>query len=889
MELPENPPLDVQGIKAWLNEAYAARLGKKESKDPPLHPHHHHSDTAGDETKAKEKEKEAVEAMQGLVMALRTQRVEIGNEIEVLTTQLSESVEPTVEDAYRIIEEAKGLKAMLAGLVPGLASSSGGGNGSGSGDREGLGGEEAEEEEEEAADPLEEIAPFHAAKSKMVHMLTTIQEVENWNMKLQTIEAVFETHDVEKIGQEVAGLHRSAMSFKGLKDFKERTDQLESLKDRMEVVAKARLLAAMDTQDIEAIRKMVGLFASIDRQGSVKDYFLRSREERILGIISRFTSPDDDDAADGTGGKESVAEQVIEWLPLFFNETLAVLKEDVRWANEAFGESGPRIAIAYLAMVCRLVPSEAYKHVEEFLSGLKAKSSEKAPERVVEVFDICSQFTKALLALTPAKKPIPTPGEERERKQAEQKQLESEKKKQEPAGEGRGEDEHGREKKGDEDVEALSPDAAVRVLMGPLVKCEPWHHELEALFAPSTLELRRALMRCEEEDYTAVTKGVGDWLTASRSWLSSVVSRSVSLNGGGRAVELTRTVDERLAQELGNLSAALGRLERDEAGGENSKKKRRKPKAGKDVKSGDDNDEEEEEEDEEDSDLLTTDWRMLSFGFRVFEKATEIRPSIALAEAEIQSQLARALKILLDGKEDGRGFEDKVHRLMVADDTTRIAALRGFLSKALESDKKEEGACAALPRTLKQADAVVETAEKLTFAAMMRPITVQLSGLHTWGVWAEGETKSLLKLPEFSVQPSDYATRIGEHMLSLIQQLEPHLGGAGAQSEEQDEEADEDRLEPMYWLGMVAREVLDILMKEVLRIGDKFSEKGRRQMKADIGYLANVINALDVDIGNRVPKLLETLTEKSSTKVETDQATGAFAVENDDDGEEEKD
>ena len=51
------------------------------------------------------------------------------------------------------------------------------------------------------------------------------------------------------------------------------------------------------------------------------------------------------------------------------------------------------------------------------------------------------------------------------------------------------------------------------------------------------------------------------------------------------------------------------------------------------------------------------------------------------------------------------------------------------------------------------------------------------------------------------------------------------------------------------------------MTKEAKKVGVKFSGKGRRQMRADISYLANVINALDVDTGDRIQNLNKYLDE----------------------------
>jgi len=158
-----------------------------------------------------------------------------------------------------------------------------------------------------------------------------------------------------------------------------------------------------------------------------------------------------------------------------------------------------------------------------------------------------------------------------------------------------------------------------------------------------------------------------------------------------------------------------------------------------------------------------------------------------------------------------------------------------------------------------EANAVLLLGESLVFQAMMQPINAQLRNLHTWGVWREkADDAKTLALPLFTVQPSDYVTRIGEHMLSLVQQLEPHMADDDPASPSSAKEEGGMHNEPLYWLDKVANKVLDTLTADIEKIDD-FSDKGKRQMSADVSYLLNVMKALDVDTGEKVPKLMKML------------------------------
>jgi len=145
----------------------------------------------------------------------------------------------------------------------------------------------------------------------------------------------------------------------------------------------------------------------------------------------------------------------------------------------------------------------------------------------------------------------------------------------------------------------------------------------------------------------------------------------------------------------------------------------------------------------------------------------------------------------------------------------------------------------------------------------------------TLAVWAEVPKFSLLALPlpSFGSQPSEYMTHVGEHLLSLVQQLEPYLhaeqekereaasaaafgsdSGGGSSSSTATAAVDLKRSssavagqeeDTMYWLTLVGHGVVKFALERVTQI-PKLSDKGAAQLVTDLEYLAAVLKAIAV-------------------------------------------
>jgi len=642
--IPDNPPLTEEGVIAWINETLDATDEKSGS----------------------------IDSLQKFVLALRSQNVSTTNDIESLSKELASAIVPAVTEVQKVTDEANSIKDMLETLVQSVERLEGG-----------------------SEDPLEEIAPLHQAKIKMVAMASTIQEIENWNAKLETIEAVFETHDVDKIGKEVAALHQSSLAFRGLSDFEERLKELGALKDRVEVVANPRLLAAMDAQDKRKIQQMVELFASIDRQSSVMDYFLRSRLEKVVRIARKFTDVNTDDGKETDEDKEENEARILEWLPLLFTEILTVIRGDVQWALDAFATSDKTIVNAYITKVSQFVGLKILSKLDDFFKNYRTNDIQATTEVLPRAFDVCMQFARAIASLRP--KPLTL---------AEQEEEDKRRKRATNGGEGDSKDDdeeikglvNGRitpraspgEGEGMEGGGGMTTSEVIHMLMGPLLKAEGWQHEMEGESVPSTRLLRQG-----GKDVESLGGLLDDWIKQTTTWIERVLERCILVTGGTRGPEMVDMVDSALQKELKTIGILLKKL-----GDEQAKL------------------EEKEADDDDDTEEPTTNWAFLSHTFKILNHINEIGPALDASSTNLRNKLREALDRLLDTcpsealsqlsnaekKQDtkagisGLQFADLVYQTMVVEDMKRLHFLRQYHSTlsipradAEKEDKKKGG------------------------------------------------------------------------------------------------------------------------------------------------------------------------------------------------------
>ncbi|KAI9253947.1 oligomeric Golgi complex subunit 7 [Phascolomyces articulosus] len=182
-------------------------------------------------------------------------------------------------------------------------------------------------------------------------------------------------------------------------------------------------------------------------------------------------------------------------------------------------------------------------------------------------------------------------------------------------------------------------------------------------------------------------------------------------------------------------------------------------------------------------------------------------------------------------------------------------------------------------------DELTTECQALVHQAALEPIVRHLQGIASMKtVWQAPDPQPRkttiedatidVDMPQFSLSPNEYITRVGEQLLMLPQEFEVYTDDPALayhvetipfiqqgdihhrpseedekgdeDGEEEDEEGEEDEIEVIeLWSTCVARGTMKRFLDEIVKIRNLTSQ-GRRQLRTDIEYLINVLSALDV-------------------------------------------
>lgn len=700
---------------------------------------------------------------------------------------------------------------------------------------------------------LDRLRQLHLVKTRMEKCCAALREAENWNNLEVEAMRVLEHGDYESAANRLSSAQTSLDAFTGDKstaEYTRRRELLSQLRTELENALKPRVESALKARDEAECYKYYKIYGQIGRSEDFVDLYFEVRNEPKL-----VEHPDED---------------WVDSLATFYDHVFRFVSEEYIWCAAVFSDPKPVVQ----ALVQHILQSLDPPVADRLAAIATTHQDVRALPRLVVAFTATESFGLSLEKLF-TKPPVNTAsfGEA---------SFESRIKT------------HTRKRSN-----------STQMTLVPLTlrhaDANAWSYVLYVPFLPfqsqfATFESRYLQRQLEQTlsqaGDTAIISGVFEAANAS-------LDRCLKFTHGFAAAEWLRTVNAFIIEVKRTLDQRLKKLERPT----------------KDIKGEDD-----------DFDLEESDWstfqvyvrfldvcRSFDLGMRTFEEAVSralegVRGYIQEKDQDENPLLSPVTPSVFSFSERRRASLDvavakpkherkrsSVTNSFVATDppepihpkaslallrTSRLnsAELQRIMSQV--SSVQEDGDANAVHMLLQPAEAQIsqltQDCQAGVHEAVLAPIAQHLDTIPSLEskVWTAPDPqprKSVVEdatididMPQFSLSPNDYITRVGEQLLLLPQHFEvyavdnnalayhtetipfheeaPAANDAASEEEEDEEEASE---MIQVWTASVARGATKKFLDEIVKI-PKLTAQGRRQLRIDIEYLVNVLSALDV-------------------------------------------
>ena len=684
---------------------------------------------------------------------------------------------------------------------------------------------------------LEKLAHLDKLKVRMESARDVLREAESWSTLEREITGLISTSSWSKAGNRLAEAGKSMVVFQSTPgEYESRRTLLVSLQNQLEGALATELQGYLASGNTDEITKLRHVFELIERSTEFKDYYLAAKRKPLVEQWSKAVILDATTHVVPEEGEE--ATKFNTFLPKFYASVLAALNVERNLIPLVFPpSSAPQIlATLFQTTIDALSPSlqsrlsaladhhgpnvlpeiiRAYKSTQEL--GLAVQGILDAMAFNTQGNVLSGESTSSPISSVPS--PITATSEPRTPKHRVSRRF-------------------SRPPAFADAPPTASPAEWETTLYEPFLDLQCSYPSLERRFLAHILRTEPSL---------SVVQTKGD---ASRALLDRAqVAFGFADQAIGRCLAFTHGYGAK------GLVDALGGFFEDfmESQGDRVLAPSRVKAASKDGK---------DELDLESLDYSTEDWGAFQLGLHVLSACRGIRDRLSAFEGRLHSALTQIEQISKIQPSDPSTFHltDTTHGAitLLQQSTLNSAELHRLLGTISSGQTTPlEPARDALAAFTGQAQTFLQD-------IILSPLRSQLETYPTLSVWSQPDKtqkKGELRVPTFSLSPTDTVARVSEGLLNLLRVFEVYAQDDAlgfsldtlpfvepemlAEVSAQGPPGPETVLS--IWVSSLSLTLLSQLTKSILPKFPSLSNLSSAQLSSDLGYLSNAVRALDVE------------------------------------------
>ncbi|CAG8605535.1 871_t:CDS:2, partial [Ambispora gerdemannii] len=811
---------------------------------------------------------------------------ELVEKLQYLNQEVSNRLERTIENVVKsmpnVISELEGLKEDTEKLKVNLSTV-----------QQHLG-----DVEGNTGIALDRLRYLDLVKTRMEASRAVLREAENWSSLEAEASTIFASQDYQKASVRLQEAEKSLAIFQNTPEYEERRRLLTELQNQLEATVSPQVVAALNQHDIKVCQKFYVIFDQIGRKKAFCNYYYGSRKAPLVQLWQGSLVLEDRASLEGTANSNSNNDdddntkdfqkntKFVDFLKKFYDECFVVLNEEYTWCGSVFPDANETLAALIENIFNSIKPP-----VTARLAELVDYYHDQCLPQIIEAFTVSENFGRKIEQML--QRSIQTP------------KLS-----------------HTVEVKWGQSV--FEPfliyqyDYAAyekNYLIAMLKKI------LSSNIKTSTVDLSRVILDTSGKLFNLVDEGL---------------SRCMEFTHGFGSVGLIETLNQFFETTIKEYFILLNKL-RSECGldlKESKQPNNNNSELFAKSSSGPAASNLSLDDDFDQDNLAHEDWSNFQIGLRLLATCRTFSEKLDSFEHKTAETLLKTNELIQSADINNEKTNTKLHwyeqrrpsfqEIPTSVGTSALISLlqesplNSYQLRELISSLEENHATVKedeeekieinnqkirkehllFRSAIELLDQFIRGCQRFVFDTIFLPIVKHLSNISKMEVWKTApesiKQRSVLNLeiPTFSLSPSEYITRIGEHLLTLPQQFEVYADDKSLafsisslpHNDDTDDFGDDDKIETMTitqksaepklpsvsnleldtitnidqqenvketitvthaWITSIARGTMYALVEKILSI-PQLSKHGTRQLLTDLGYLTNVLSALDI-------------------------------------------
>ena len=236
---------------------------------------------------------------------------------------------------------------------------------------------------------LDNLHHLDKIKSRMEASREVLREAESWSTLEHEVTSLIAEKSYAKAAERLSEANRSMVVFQNTPDYDPRRTLMVNLQNQLEAALSTALLSAINSQNSAACKEYFSIFSIIQRESEFRNYYYASRRSSVVSFWQKVSLLDCDPST--TAIADGMVQSFSEFLPKFYNNFLSLLGAERMAISAIFPDPSATVSQFISSTLSSLQPT-----VPQRLASYSSHHGELSLSHLIAILRATEDFAVAV-------------------------------------------------------------------------------------------------------------------------------------------------------------------------------------------------------------------------------------------------------------------------------------------------------------------------------------------------------------------------------------------------------------------------------------------------------------------------------------------------------------
>ena len=236
---------------------------------------------------------------------------------------------------------------------------------------------------------LDNLHHLDKIKSRMEASREVLREAESWSTLEHEVTSLIAEKSYAKAAERLSEANRSMVVFQNTPDYDPRRTLMVNLQNQLEAALSTALLSAINSQNSAACREYFSIFSIIQRESEFRNYYYASRRSSVVSFWQKVSLLECDPST--TAVADGMIQSFSEFLPKFYNNFLSLLGAERMAISAIFPDPSATVSQFISSTLSSLQPT-----VPQRLASYSSHNGELSLSHLITILRATEDFAIAV-------------------------------------------------------------------------------------------------------------------------------------------------------------------------------------------------------------------------------------------------------------------------------------------------------------------------------------------------------------------------------------------------------------------------------------------------------------------------------------------------------------